>query len=64
MTDLTAAQIRALKLLGERHKNGGQAWVNIAHAGALAALGLARHGRNGWAIMPEGLQKLAELEQS
>lgn len=64
MINLTVPQIRALKVLGERHGQGGQAWVNIAHAGALAALGLARHGRNGWAITDAGLQKLAELDRS
>jgi hypothetical protein len=62
MTNLTNPQIKALRLFAERQTAGVQAWVNIAHAGALAALGLARHGRNGWAITEAGMAPLASAD--
>lgn len=55
---LPADQQHALKSLAERQPGVDSGFINIAAGQALTALGLARRGRAGWEITPQGRDHL------
>jgi hypothetical protein len=55
---LPADQQRALQSLAERQPDVDSGFINIAAGQALTALGLARRGRAGWEITPQGRNHL------
>ncbi len=55
---LPADQQHALQSLAERQPDGVSGFINIAAGQALTALGLARRGRAGWEITPQGRNHL------
>jgi hypothetical protein len=62
MTTLTDAEIRALRNLAEKRNGTVTAFVNIADAQRLTALGFAVRSRQGWDITGEGAAFLARLD--
>jgi hypothetical protein len=61
MTDLTDAELIALRNLAEKRGGSMTAFINIADAQRLTALGLACRSRQGWDITPAGGALLARL---
>lgn len=57
---LPADQQHALESLAERQPDVESGFINIAAGQALTALGLARRGRAGWEITPEGREHLLQ----
>lgn len=58
---LTEGQLHALRNLAEKRDGAVTAFVNIADAQALTALGLARRSQQGWDLTPAGAAHLARL---
>lgn len=57
---LSQGAYRTLRQLERRLRTGALDAVNIRDAQALAALGLAHHGRGGWRPTSDGLKYLGE----
>lgn len=61
MTDLTDAEMIALRNLAEKRGGSVTAFINIADAQRLTVLGLASRSRQGWDITPAGAALLARM---
>jgi hypothetical protein len=61
MSSLTDAELIALRNLAEKHAGTMTAFLNIADAQRLTALGFASRSRQGWDITPAGAAVLARL---
>lgn len=62
MITLTDAELRALRNLAEKSAGAVTAFLNIADAQRLTALGLASRSRQGWDITAAGTSLLAGLD--
>lgn len=54
MSDLSEAQLHALRNLARKHAGEAVPFVNISDARRLTELGLAVRSQEGWSITPEG----------
>ena len=61
---LTDGQLQALRNLAAKRSGVITAFVNIADARELTALGLAARSRQGWDITAMGLARLAVADES
>lgn len=61
MTRLTDAELIALRNLAEKRGGSLTAFINIADAQRLTALGFASRSRQGWDITPAGSALLARM---
>lgn len=62
MSDLSEAELHALRNLARKRAGAETAFLNIAAAQRLTDLGLASRSRQGWDITPEGSAWLARLD--
>jgi hypothetical protein len=60
---LTDGQLRALQLLARRLEGEDPGWINLADAGVLESLSLAKHERRGWVITGAGEQALKSIAE-